>query len=111
MDRKTPTRSPSPASTGSAAAPRPVVEPGAVGPGATHAVVDGEVAPRLPHERDESSDSGTGEPSERMHQAARDVAHGHVDVPRGPATQRYYSELTEEAQEQGKTDTEPGSSP
>lgn len=108
MDRKTSMTSPSPANDGdSAAAARPVVEKGATGPGATHAVVDGEVAPRLPHERDESSDSGTGPPSERMHQAARDVEDGHVDVPRGPATQHHDSDLTEEAQAQGRTDTGP----
>lgn len=108
MGHKTPMRSPSPANTDdSSAAPQPVVEKGATGPGATHAVVDGEVAPRLPHERDESSDSGTGEPTERMRLAARDVEDGHVDVQRGSATQRHYSDLTGQAQKQAKTDTEP----
>ncbi len=99
--------SPSPAHTDDASVDaRPVVEKGATGPGATHAVVDGEVAPRLPHERDESSDSGTGAPTERMRRAAQDVNDGHADVPRGPATQEHYSELTEDAQVQAKT--EPG---
>ena len=100
--------SPSPAHTDNANVDaRPVLEKGATGPSATHAVVDGEVAPRLPHERDESSDSGTGEPTERMHQAARDVQAGHVDEPRGPATQEHYSDLTEDAQAQAKTDPQP----
>ena len=79
---------------------RPVVEAGAVGPSATHAVVKGEVAPRLPHERDESSDSGTGEPSELMQKAADDVRKGRTDEPRGPETQRHYSDLTEKARGQ-----------
>lgn len=76
---------------------RPVAERGAVGPGATHSVVKGEVAPRQPHERDESSDSGTGEPTEVMHKAAEDVHKGHSDRPRGPQTQADYSDLTEKA--------------
>jgi hypothetical protein len=42
-----------------------------------------------------------------MRLAARDVEDGHVDVQRGPATQRHYSDLTGQAQEQAKTDTEP----
>jgi hypothetical protein len=73
---------------------RPVTEPGALGPSATHAVVKGEVSPRLPHERDESSDSGTGAPTEVMQKAAEDVKGGHVDQPRGPDTQKNYSDLT-----------------
>ena len=39
----------------------------------THATTHGEPAPRLPHERDESSDSGTGGPS-RTGQTAHDDA-------------------------------------
>lgn len=81
---------------------RPVVERGAVGPAATHAVVEGEVAPRLPHERDESSDSGTGEPSEVMQKAADDVRGGQTDEPRGPGAQQHYSELTEKARGEPK---------
>jgi len=58
---------------------------------------------RLPHERDESSDSGTGEPSEEMLLAAANVKDGHADVPRGAATQQRYSDLTEQAQQEGET--------
>jgi hypothetical protein len=76
----------------------PVVERGAVGPGATNPAVKGEPAPRLPHEHDESSDSGTGEPTERMERAADDVRRGRTDDPRGPETQRHYSDLTRKAQ-------------
>lgn len=93
--------SPSPANSRDAGVKvHPVVEPGAIGPSSTHAVVKGEVAPRLPHERDESSDSGTGEPTEIMRKAGKDAERGHTDPPRGPATQQRYSDLTEAAQTQ-----------
>ncbi|HLL19491.1 MAG TPA: hypothetical protein VK439_11980 [Rubrivivax sp.] len=81
---------------------RPVAEKGAVGPSSTHAVVKGELSPRLPHERDQSSDSGTVKPNDRMKKAAEEAQDGHTDVPRGPATQAEYSELTEEAAEPHK---------
>lgn len=91
--------SPSPANSKDAGVKvRPVVDAGALRRSATHAVVKGEVAPRLPHERDESSDSGTGAPTELMHKAHQDAEQGHSDPPRGPATQQRYSDLTEAAQ-------------
>jgi hypothetical protein len=83
--------------------PRAGVEEGAVGPGSTHTVVEGGTPLRLPHERDESSDSGTGEPSEEMLLAAANAMDGHADAPRGPTTQQRYSDLTEQAQEEGET--------
>jgi hypothetical protein len=76
---------------------RPVVEAGAIDKNATHAVVKGEVAPRLPHERDQSPDSQSGEPSELIKKAADDMTSGQADEPPGPETQQHYSELTEEA--------------
>lgn len=42
--------------------------------GTTRTVVDDTQALRLPHERDESSDSGTRAPSEFMRQAGRELA-------------------------------------
>jgi hypothetical protein len=92
---------------------RPVVERGAAGPGGTHSAVKGQPAPRLPHERDESSDSGTREPSELMKKAAQDVERGQADPPRGPQTQEHYSHLTQESRppsEAGRSDTPPGDS-
>jgi hypothetical protein len=80
----------------------PKVEQGAVGPSATHMVVEGETPMRLPHERDESSDSGTRAPTEEMRLAAADAEAGQSDPPRGPQTQRRYSELTEDAQQEGE---------
>ena len=38
------------------------------------------VLPQLPHERDESTDSGAVEPQSRMRQAASDVKRGLVDT-------------------------------
>ncbi len=75
---------------------QPVLEPGAVGPSGTRTATEGDVSPRLPHERDESSDSGTGEPREVMHRAAGDTLRGHRDEARGPAAQRRYTKLTKE---------------
>jgi len=47
-------------------------------------------APRLPHERDESSDSQHSEPRPEMKQAHDDVASGKVDTDRGaPAHEAY----------------------
>jgi hypothetical protein len=83
--------------------PAAEVERGAVGPSATHAVVEGETPLRLPHERDESSDSGRREPSEEMLLGAANAKDGHADAPRGPSTQQRYSDLTEQAQEEGET--------
>lgn len=76
---------------------RPVPEEGAQGRNATRTVVKGEVAPRLPHERDESPDSGSGEPTEFMRKAADDLDRGQNDELRGPETQQHYTELTEQS--------------
>ena len=49
-----------------------------------------ESSPRLPHERDESSDSQQTEPSHRMRKAQADVESGRVDTDRGtPADDAY----------------------
>ena len=84
------------------AAVRPEPEKGAVGESATHSAVKGEVAPRLPHERDQSSDSGTRPPSDLMHKAASDANKGRTDDPRSPQTQQHYSDLTGKARTQAK---------
>lgn len=76
-----------------------VVEAAAVRSSGTHSVVKGQVAPRLPHERDESSDSGTGAPTAVMHKAAQDAASGQTDHPRGPQSQQHYSTLTQDTRE------------
>ena len=56
---------------------------------------DGESAPRLPHERDQSSDSqesreGTAPRVGR--QALKDIEGGLVDTDRGPVTDRVYND-------------------
>ena len=58
--------------------------------GKTRAAVDGEASPRLPHERDESSDSATGPPREVMERAGDDVAAGRVDTTRGAEADAAY---------------------
>lgn len=58
--------------------------------GSTHAAVEGETAPRLPHERDESSDSGTGAPNPVLREAAKDVESGRPSTDRGEVTDELY---------------------
>jgi hypothetical protein len=57
------------------------------------------VAPRMPHERDESADSqASSEPSsQRMAQAAReDIERGVVDTDKGPVLDETYEKLRED---------------
>ena len=56
----------------------------------THSVVNAEPAPRLPHERDESSDSGTGAPSEVIRRAHDDVESGRSPTDRSETTDEVY---------------------
>jgi hypothetical protein len=56
----------------------------------THRNVKGETAPRLPHERDESSDSGTVTPDPLMRQAGEDAASGRPSTDRGEVTDELY---------------------
>ena len=51
---------------------------------------DGEKSPRLPHEHDESSDSGTSAPREVMRQAKKDLDSGKQPTDRGEATDAAY---------------------
>jgi hypothetical protein len=52
--------------------------------------VKGEAAPRLPHERDESSDSGSAGADPLMRQAAEDVESGKRPTDRSEATDALY---------------------
>ena len=56
----------------------------------TQANVKGQSAPRLPHERDESSDSGTGAPSDVVRRAHDDVVGGKTGTDKGEATDEVY---------------------
>lgn len=57
----------------------------------TRSTSDGEPAPRLPHERDESSDSQTSdEPREVMRQAKKDIDSGKQETGRGEVTDAVY---------------------
>ena len=52
--------------------------------------VSGRPAPRLPHERDESSDSGVGAPSDIMRRAHDDAVSGKHSTDKGEATDAVY---------------------
>ena len=52
--------------------------------------VDGRPAPREPHERDESSDSGTGAPSDVIRRAHDDVESGRQGGDKSEATEAVY---------------------
>ncbi|MBV9889529.1 MAG: hypothetical protein JO090_01410 [Rhizobacter sp.] len=56
----------------------------------TRRVVNGEPAPRLPHERDESSDSGTAAPSDVMERAHDDAESGKAPTDKSEATDEVY---------------------
>lgn len=65
------------------------------GDGKTKVEQAGESAPRLPHERDQSSDSQEtqdGQPPEVGRRAHDDVERGVVDTDRGPVTDRVYND-------------------
>ncbi len=50
-------------------------------------------APKLPHERDESTDAMQGGPRERMRQAHDDLAAGRSDTSRGEVSDSTYRKL------------------
>ena len=56
----------------------------------THKTDVPESAPRLPHERDESSDSQASEPRPEMRQAHDDIVSGRVDTDRGTPLNEAY---------------------
>ncbi len=56
----------------------------------THAAIDGAEALPLPHERDESSGSGGGAPSEVMKKAHDDAVSGKTGSDRGETTDPLY---------------------
>lgn len=63
---------------------------------------EGEAAPRLPHELDESTDSQTpsdGEPTDVGRQAHADIAHGIVDTDRGPVMDKLRERLDREEED------------
>jgi hypothetical protein len=77
--------------------------------GRTDANVEGRTAPRLPHERDESSDSGTAPPDPLMRQAADDVASGKRATDRGEATDALYARTLRG--DKGAPAADPGAAP
>ena len=75
---------------------RDAVEPANDGDdGKTKVEQDGETAPSLPHERDQSSESQKnpgGKPTEVGKQAFKDIESGAVDTDRAPVTDKVYNE-------------------
>ena len=64
----------------------------------------GQPEPRLPHERDESSESHPGTGDERSKQAARDLAEGQQDTGRTPV-------VTELARKEFSSETDKKTTP
>ena len=58
----------------------------------THSAQDSEAVPRMPHERDESSDSGRTAPRDIMKQAQKDAESYKVDTSRSEATDKTYAD-------------------
>lgn len=83
---------PSPDTAAQPAAAQPVVDPTPHRGSHTTPQVDGDQrSPRLPHERDESSDSQPGGDSDGViKQAHDDLERGLVDTDRGPVLDRTY---------------------
>jgi hypothetical protein len=71
---------------GMATSPKPTPESG------THSQINGEHVPRMPHERDESSDSGRTAPRDIMKQAQEDAESDKVDTSRAEATDQAYGD-------------------
>ena len=63
--------------------------------GKTHTAVKGEPSPRLPHERDESSDNAASAPREIIRRAQQDTEAGRVDTDRGPPADAAYRKQKE----------------
>jgi hypothetical protein len=63
------------------------------GPSHTRTRMAGELSPRMPHERDESSDSGTGVADERIRSAHDDAESNRKPTDRSEATNAAYEGL------------------
>jgi hypothetical protein len=77
------------------------------GPGHTHSAVKGKKAARLPHERDESPDSGAQPASEQMRLAHDDAASDKAETDRGEVTDTLYQRTLRDAPPGAERD-EPG---
>jgi hypothetical protein len=75
----------------------------------TSAAVKGEPAPRLPHEQDESSDSGTSAPRPIVEQAANDVRRGVAPTDKSQETDEVYGRTLRGPPEQDRRTADPAS--
>ena len=76
--------------------------------GQTTPVKDSVRAPQQPHERDESSSSQQGAPSDVMQKAHDDVTEGRADTSRAEATDRTYGD---HLRDRGEGEKSPASEP
>jgi len=72
--------------------------------GRTQAIIEKKSAPRLPHERDESSDSQATAPRGVMKQAHADVVSGKVDTDRGKPLDETYQKQKDSASDDTPVD-------
>lgn len=82
---------PSQAETGRKKAPTPSPPSGETTP-----VLEGDMAPRLPHERDESVSHEEGPEHEVIHQAAQDIKDGLQDTDKGPVLKDLHERISKE---------------
>jgi hypothetical protein len=79
-----------------------VKDPTPGGSGQTTPHLNEGLAPRMPHERDESSDSQAAAPQPIIEQARRDVERGLVDTDRGPVLDDLYENDLRPQTEEGR---------
>jgi len=73
--------------------PEPVQRQKPAGGAAQSVAIEGEPVPKMPNERDESTDSAGTEPRAVIQQAHDDVESGKQDTDRGPVMDRAYRKL------------------
>lgn len=75
--------------------PEPVQRQKPAGGEAQSVAIGGEPAPKLPHERDESSSHQGTEPRERIEQGRKDIEEGRVDTSKHEAMDAPYERQKE----------------
>lgn len=94
MNQRATPKPPAPAPAPNAPPEPKVADPTSGKPGRTTPKAQGRLAPRLPHERDESSDSQPSATQPIIEQARQDVQRGLVDTDRGPVLDKVYERVT-----------------
>ena len=71
-------------------------------PSSTHSTIEGEAAPRLPHEHDESSSSVGQVPDPVIKQAPADLDRGLSQTDRGEVTDELYAQMLRSSDDDGQ---------